>query len=167
LQNIHSFLAQLFPSKEQKVPKRSHLSGVQDFGNWKKVCEGILEKPFPPQSSDFSDNELERDNQVLLSKLSNWEIVCEEIVDTEYSHVYYQKCYEELRKRGKSKQEIFEMRRFAWQTAGWFNFPMMLYDWVSLDESDIFKAIKLLYDYKQISQEQQIEFENFVRLHAS
>ena len=167
LQNLGSYLAQLFSSKENKAPKRSRLSGAQDFGNWKKVCEGILEKKFPPQSSDFSDDELERDSQVSLSKLSNWELVCEEIVDTTYSHVYYQKCYEELRKRGKSEQEIFEMRKFAWQVVGWFNFPMMVWDWASLDESDVFRAIKWLYDYKQISQEQRLEFENFAKLHAS
>jgi hypothetical protein len=59
------------------------------------------------------------------------------------------------------------MRKFAWQTVGWFNFPMMVWDWVSLDESDIFKAIEWLYDYKQIDQEQRIEFENFVKLHES
>ena len=63
-------------------------------------------------------------------------------------------------------QEIFEMRRCAWYTAGWFNFPIMLWDWVSLDESDILRAIELLYDKKQISQEQRIEFEDFVKLHA-
>ena len=80
--------------------------------------------------------------------------------------MYYQKCYDELRKRGKSEQEIFEMRRIAWQTAGWFNFPMMLWDWVSLDESDILRAIELLYDKKQISQKQRLEFENFVKDHV-
>jgi len=167
LQNFGSYLAQLFSSKESEVPKRSRLSGAQDFGNWKIVCEGILEKPFPPQTSDSSDERIEIDRKVSFSKLSNWAIVCEEIVDTEYSHVYYQRCYDELRRRGKSEQEIFEMRKFAWQIVGWFNFPMMVWDWVSLDESDIFTAIEWLYDYKQINQEQRIEFENFVKLHES
>jgi hypothetical protein len=99
--------------------------------------------------------------------LSNWEIVCQEILDTEHSHVYYQRCLDELHRRGKSEQEIFEMRRFAWQTAGWLNFPMMVWDWTSLDESDILRAIEWLYDYKQINTEQRNEFENFVKLHAS
>ena len=58
------------------------------------------------------------------------------------------------------------MRRLAWHTAGWFNFPMMVWDWVSLDESDIFKTIAWLYERKQISQEQRLAFESFVRLHA-
>jgi len=42
----------------------------------------------------------------------------------------------------------------------------MVWDWVSLDESDIFRAIEWLYDKKHISQEKRIEFENFVKLHA-
>jgi len=165
-QDLRSFLARFLPSKAQEISENS-LADLQDFGVWKDVCEQLLAKPFPPQSSDFSADDIERDKRVSFSKLSNWEIVCQEILDTEYSHVYYQKCYDELRKRGKSEQEIFEMRRFAWYTAGWLNFPMMVWDWVSLDESDIFRAIEWLYDKKQISQEQRIEFENFVKLHAS
>ena len=110
---------------------------------------------------------MEAGNRGSFSKLSNWEIICEEIVDTEYSPVYYQRCYDELRKRGKSEQEIFEMRSFAWQTAGWLNFPMMAWDWVSLDELDILRAIEKLYDHKQINQEQRIEFQNFLKQHES
>lgn len=166
-QNLRSFLARLFPSKAEKLPE-SKLADFQEFSIWKDVCDELLAKPFPPQisSSDFSADDIERDERVSFAKLSNWEIVCQEILDTGYSHVYYQKCYDELRQRGKSEQEILEMRRCAWYTAGWFNFPMMLWDWVSLDESDMFRAIKLLYDKKQISQEQRIEFENLVKLHA-
>ena len=166
-QDLRSFLGRLFPSKTEKVSE-SKLADFQEFNVWKDVCDELLAKPFPPQTlkSDFSADDIERDKRVSFAKLSNWEIVCQEILDTEYSHVYYQKCYDELRRRGKSEQEIFEMRRCAWYTAGWFNFPMMLWDWVSLDESDILRAIELLYDKKQISQEQRIEFEDFVKLHA-
>ena len=138
---------------------------MQSFGDWKKVCDEIMSKPFPPETSDFSKETLERDSHLTLSHLSNWEIVCQEILDTEYSHVYYQKCYEVLLQRGKSAQEIFEMRRLAWYTAGWLNFPMMLWDWVSLDESDILRAIDWLYDNKQINKEKRVEFESFLRLH--
>ena len=167
LQNFRSFLARFLPNQAEKVSEKN-LADFQNFGVWKNVCEQILAtKPFPPESSDFSDEILERDSRLTFSKSSNWGIVCQEILDTELSHVYYQRCLDELRRRGKSEQEIFEMRRFAWQTAGWFNFPMMVWDWTSLDESDILRAIELLYDYKQISQEQRIEFENFVKHHAS
>jgi hypothetical protein len=41
----------------------------------------------------------------------------------------------------------------------------MVWDWVSLDESDIVKAIEWLYDKKQIDQAQRVEFENFLILH--
>lgn len=140
---------------------------MQSFEAWTKVCDEIMSKRFPPETSDFPKETLERDSCLTLSHLSNWEIVCQEILDTEYSHVYYQKCYEELLRRGKSEPEIFEMRRFAWYTAGWLNFAMMLWDWVSLDEADILRALDWLYDNKQISKDKQVEFQNFIKLHES
>jgi hypothetical protein len=165
LQTLRHFLSRLLPNRAKKVGI-ANWANSQDFGVWQDVCEQILAKPFPPQSSDFPNDSLERDNYLTFAKLSNWEIVCQEILDTEYSHVYYQKCFEELRRRGKSEKEIFEMRKFAWHTAGWLNFPMMVWDWISLDESDILRAIEWLYDRRQISQEQRIEYENFIKLHA-
>ena len=66
----------------------------------------------------------------------------------------------------QSEHEIVEMRRLAWYTAGWLNFPIMLWDWVSLDETDMLRAIALLHDRNQISQEQRLEFENLIKLHA-
>jgi len=164
LQNFRSFLARFLPNQTEKVSEKN-LADFQDFGVWQDVCEQILVKPFPPQSSDFSGDKLDY-SSVLLSKFSNWEIICQEILDTQFPNTYYQRCYDELRKRGKSEQEIFEMRRFAWHTAGWLNFPMMVWDWANLDESDILRAIQWLYDYKQISHKQRMEFENFVKLHV-
>lgn len=149
-----------------KKASKSQLADSQTFEGWKKICDQILSKPFPPQNSDFPQESLKRDKSLDFSKFSIWQIVCEEILDTEHSHIYQQKCYEELLQRGKSKLEIFEMRKFAWYTAGWLNYAMMLWDWVHLDESDILLAIKWLFDYEQINQEQRIEFENFVRLHS-
>lgn len=167
LKNLRSLSARLFPSKTGKVSKRK-IADFQSFRVWKNACDELLAKPFPPQnsSSDFSAENIERDNRASFAKLSNWEIVCQEVLDTKFSHVYYQKCYDELRTRGKSEQDIFEMRKLAWYTTGWYNFPMMLWDWVKLDESDILRAIELLYDKKQISQEQRIEFESFVKIHS-
>jgi hypothetical protein len=161
-------LARLRPSNTEHVFESTTTQDLQSFTVWKKVCDEILSIPFPPQSSssDFTAEDIERDGRLSFSKYSNWEIVCQEILDTEYSHVYYQKCYDELRRRGKSQQEIFDMRKCAWYTAGWFNYPMMLWDWVSLDESDILRALDLLYEKKQINQEQRIEFVKFVELHA-
>ena len=140
---------------------------VQSFEAWQKVCDGILTEPFPPETSEFPRGTLERDARLTFSKPSNWEIVCQQILDTKYSHIYYQKCYKELLRRGKTVQDIFEMRRFAWYTASWLNFAMMLWDWVSLDESDMLRAIAWLYEKKQNSHEKRLEFENFLELHES
>jgi len=142
------------------------LTDDQTFEAWKNVCDEILTKPFPPQASDFPAESVERDRQLDFSKFSNWQIVCEEVLDTEHSHIYQQKCYEELIRRGKSEQDIFDMRKFAWYTAGWLNFPMMVWDWVNLDEADILSAIDWLFKYGQITDEQRKDFEDFVRLHA-
>jgi len=166
LKNRRSISTHSSSNQEKKVSK-SKLADFQTFDVWKKVCDQILAKPFPPQSSEFPSESLERDSHRDFSKFSNWQIVCEEILDTEHSHIYHQKCYEELRKRGKSEQEIFEMRRFAWYTAGWLNFLMAVWNWTNLDESDILMAIEWLYNYEQISQEQRTEFENFVKFHSS
>ena len=145
---------------------KQDLADFQEYNTWLEVCERILAKPFPPQDSDFSEEDLERDRHRTFSKFSNWEIICQEILDTRHSHIYYQGGYDELLRRGKSGQEIFDMRKFAWQTVGWLNYPMALWDWVSLDESDILLAIKWLYQYKQIDLKQRHELERFVEHHS-
>ena len=152
---------------EHKRKSKNKLANFQNFEAWKKACDEILAKPFPPQSSNFPEEDIKSALNTNFSKFSNWQIICEEILDTEHPHTYLQKGYEELRRRGKSEREIFEMRRFAWYTAGWFNFPMMVWDWVNLDESDIMLAIKWLFDYDQITQDERLVFENFVRLHGN
>lgn len=142
------------------------LENEQRFDAWQIVCEQILARPFPPQESDFPAEELERDARLTFTHLSNWEIICQEILDTQFSHIYYQRCLDELRRRGKSDEDILNMRRLAWLTAGWFNFPMMGWDWVSLDQSDILRAIEWLYDYDEINRETREEMERLVWLHA-
>jgi len=62
------------------------------------IVHTSVEQPFPPDTSDFDIATLERDECVSLSGLSNWAIICEEVLDTEHSHVYLRKCYEELRR---------------------------------------------------------------------
>ena len=142
------------------------LHGDQLFANWQQVCAQILAKPFPPQTSDFPPQTLEQDRHLSFKNYSNWELVCQEILDTEFSHVYYQRCHDELRQRGKTEQDIFEMRSVAWHTVGWFNYPMMVWDWTNLDESDIHRAITWLLAEKQISPEKSQEFTDFVARHA-
>jgi hypothetical protein len=72
--------------------------------------------------------------------MTTWEIVCEEMVDTQHPRIYFERAREELRKRGITDAEFTEMRRFAWLTAGWLNFEMMLWDWCGLDQQDIYRA---------------------------
>lgn len=72
-----------------------------------------------------------------LPRFTTWELVCEEIVDTEYSPAYYEQVLAELYRRGLTPEKVTAMRLFAWETAGWLNFEMMLWDWCSLDEADI------------------------------
>ena len=42
-----------------------------------------------------------------------------------------------------SADEIDEMRKLAWRTAGWLNYDMMVWDWCNLDESDMRRALEL------------------------
>ena len=57
------------------------------------------------------------------------------------------------------------MRAFAWHTAGWLNFAMMLWDWTSLDESDIERAIDSLSSDGQISRDERVKMLAFLRKH--
>ena len=139
---------------------------LKDFRKWQAACATVLAKPFPPDSSSFDSETLERDARVDLSGLSSWALVCQEVLDTEHSHVYLRKCYDELRRRGKSDGEVQEMRKFAWHTAGWLNFPMMVWDWSSLDEKDIARAIDWLVRDGQISEAEKQKMRSFVDAHS-
>jgi len=74
-------------------------------------------------------------------KLSTWSLICEEILDTEDTPQWYDAVVGELLRRGFSYEQLNQMRRFAWRTAGWLNYDKMLWDWVSLDEDDIHRAL--------------------------
>ena len=142
------------------------LDELKDFQKWKTACVEVLERRFPPDSSDADRTTLERDARVDLSKMSNWALICEEVLDTAHSHVYLSKCYEELCGRGKTDPQIQAMRRFAWHTAGWLNFPMKLWDWCSLDEKDIENAIEWLFRDRQISAEEHGKMLAFLKEHS-
>ena len=72
-----------------------------------------------------------------------WNIVCEEVIDTDHDPGGYDAVFAELIRRGFTLEEIDEMRRIAWRTAGWLNYDLMLWDWVSLDEGDMREALEL------------------------
>lgn len=143
---------------------------LESFGNlerWRQACERIIAEEYPPSTSTtgFPPETLRRDAQVDLSKMSNWTLVCEEILDTEFSPVYYQKCYNELVERGKTADEIQEMRKFAWVTAGWLNYAKMVWDWANLDETDIKRAIDWQFEEGAIAAEQRESMLRFIDKH--
>jgi hypothetical protein len=80
-------------------------------------------------------------NYAPLPNMSTWALVCEEVVDTEYRPDHYERVVAELFRRGISRDVLDQMRVFAWETAGWLNFEKMVWDWCSLDEHDIQRAI--------------------------
>ncbi|TGK83284.1 hypothetical protein EHQ24_06685 [Leptospira noumeaensis] len=157
--NLTRFITNLFKRKEP-----NHLS---NFSKWIKVCDEILSSIYPPLSSSFeiTEDELERDSKLDFSTFKNWQLVCEEILDTEHSHIYYQKCYNELLIRGKSEDEIFKMRKFAWLTAGWLNYEQMFWEWIELDEKDIKMAIEFQYSSSIINLNKRNELLDFLELH--
>ncbi len=140
-------------------------SRLHILAEWMKVCENRLKKEYPPsKSSDIiTKDEIENDSKLDLSKMSNWTLICEEILDTERSHIYYARCYNELKQRGKTEEEIFEMRKFAWMTAGWLNFGLMYWEWEHLDEKNIEDAIDLLYAQSQIDEKTRIEMLDYLK----
>lgn len=101
-----------------------------------------------------------------LPRFTIWELVCEEIVDTEYSPEYYERVLAELYRRGLAPEEVTAMRLFAWETAGWLNFEMMLWDWCSLDETDIERAIDWRLEKGEITAEKAEAMRGYVRRYA-
>lgn len=117
---------------------------------WAARVSHIVSKP-PGSDERFSQEDIARDARADFSKMSTWAIVCEEMLDTQYPRIYFERAREELHRRSITDNEIVEMRRFAWLTAGWLNFEMMVWDWCTLDEQDIYLAIKWQYSAGWIS----------------
>ncbi|MEO0795376.1 MAG: hypothetical protein AAFX93_09450 [Verrucomicrobiota bacterium] len=72
-----------------------------------------------------------------LPNLDSWECILEEVLDTDHEPPYYGRHIKELLARGYQREDIQEMRMIAWETAGWYNFEMMAWDWCHLSESDM------------------------------
>ena len=79
----------------------------------------------------------EKEKVPYLEKVSSWECVLEEVIDTDHKPEYYARFAKTLFERGYTKEDIQEMRIIAWETAGWFNYEMMAWDWVHLSEEDM------------------------------
>ena len=108
---------------------------------WAAIVERIVGKP-PGSDEGFSPESIERHGRVSFARFSTWTIICEEVLDTQFSRAYFERAREELHRRRISDSEIAELRRFAWLTAGWLNFECGLWEWCNLDEHDIYLAIE-------------------------
>lgn len=102
-----------------------------------------------------------------LPKFSTWELVCEEVVDTEYAPEYYERVLAELYRRGLTPEEVTTMRVFAWETAGWLNFEQMLWEWCSLSERDIELAIAWQLEGREISARKAEQMRAYLRRYAT
>lgn len=127
---------------------------------WKSRVEGIVRDP---PGSDLPEEPKASDHNVRFTRASTWSIVCEEVLDTQFSHAYFQSAHAELNRRGISDAEIQEMRRIAWLTAGWLNYECLLWDWVSLDENDIHRAIEKQFAEGFITEAERDRWTEFVR----
>ncbi len=90
-------------------------------------------------------DELGADDSAKLPRMPNltsWECVLEEVLDTDHDPEYYAAFANELIQRGYTRDDIQEMRLVAWETAGWFNFEMMAWDWCRLSEADMLVGLK-------------------------
>jgi len=119
----------------------SALSNKVKMAAWAAKVESIIKQP-PGSDDGLSADFIASQSRVSFSESSTWAILCEEVLDTQFSREYFDNARKELQRRGLADAEIKEMRRFVWLTAGWLNFEQGLWDWTSLDEQDIYRAIK-------------------------
>jgi hypothetical protein len=92
-----------------------------------------------------------------LPGLTSWECMLEEVLDTDHDPEYYARFANELLRRGYTQDDIQEMRLVAWETAGWFNFEMMAWDWCHLSESDMLLGLENRFQQRNISRERHDE----------
>lgn len=132
---------------------------------WSVKVDHIVTSP-PGTDEGFSQEEIERNSKADFSQFSTWEIICEEVLDTSHPRIYFERARMELYRRGIADDAYHKMRRIAWLTAGWLNFVKMLWDWCSLDESDIYRAIDWQYSEGWISKVDRDEWTRFTDLYA-
>ena len=136
------------------------------MATWTAKVDRIVNEP-PGTDEGFTQDDIDRNRRASFEKLSTWEIVCEEILDTAHPRIYFERAWIELSRRGISEKEYQEMRRFAWLTAGWLNFEKMLWDWCSLDGSDIYRAIEWQFSDGWISKNERDRRRKFTDRYAN
>jgi hypothetical protein len=133
-------------------------------GTWDQSVEKILSNKYPPEKSSYNptNDSLLRDGNIDFRNSSIWDLFCEEVVDTEHTHIFYQKLIEEIKSRGMSDIEIYQTRKFVWLTAGWMNFEKKVWDWVSITEEDIVRAIEWQNEDKLIDLDQKAKMLEYI-----
>ena len=76
---------------------------------WAANVNRLVRRP-PGTNEGFSAESIERANQTSFSRFSTWTILCEEVLDTQFASVYFEKAREELHRRGITDGEITEMK---------------------------------------------------------
>jgi hypothetical protein len=130
------------------------------MADWTAKVDRIVRET-PGHDEGFSAEAIAQSATAVFTRMSTWAIVFEEVLDTTFPRIYHERARAELSSRGISDAEFAEMRRFAWLTVGWLNFEKMLWDWCSLDESDIYRALDWQYTEGWISRserDRRIEF---------
>jgi hypothetical protein len=127
---------------------------------WAVRIEKVLAKKYP------SDAEPNPHQKPQWEKLSNWALICEDILDTEPDPRFLRMCYDELLRRGLDDSTIQEMHRFAWLTAGWLNYEKMLWEWVHLDQGNVERAVQWQFEDKLINDEERCAMIEFIKKHG-
>ncbi len=132
-----------------------------------KFLEKVATKGRLVDAMNLLDELSEADKAFLpkLPELSSWECVLEEVIDTDHEPEYYTRFVNELFYRGYSKHDIQKMRLIAWETAGWLNYEMMVWDWCYLSESDMHKGLEARFKKEDISKEKYEEFNKLIELY--
>lgn len=91
----------------------------------------------------FRLGQADPDKTAKYSHRPTWQLVCEEVLDTDFDPPVYDAIYAELLRRGYDDRTIDDLRRLAWETAGWMNYDLMLWEWTVLEESDMKTALDL------------------------
>ncbi|NQY68263.1 MAG: hypothetical protein HRT72_11160 [Flavobacteriales bacterium] len=102
-----------------------------------------------------------------LPKMGTWELVLEEVIDTDHDIEYYYRFINELHERNISDNTINEMRLVAWETAGWYNFEMMAWDWCSLNTDDMILGLNDRLKKENISQDQYQSLKQKIEKHKT
>jgi hypothetical protein len=71
---------------------------------WAAKVDRIVSEP-PGTDEGFTQADIDRNSNVTFGKLSTWEIVCEEVLDTTHPRIYYERARMELVRRGIAEAE--------------------------------------------------------------